>query len=80
MRRLHIALCASLALLLSLFAAADAENVSSSETAAADPKCSTPTVHTTSGLVCGLEVEVTGNRSNGTESISAFLGIPFAQS
>ncbi len=80
MRRLHIALCASLALLLSPFTAPNAEEVSSNETAAADAKCSTPTVHTTSGLVCGLEVAVRGNPSNVTESISAFLGIPFAQS
>ncbi|MCK5713886.1 MAG: hypothetical protein KAI25_14280, partial [Hyphomicrobiaceae bacterium] len=72
MRRLHIVLCASLALLLSPFAAPNAEEASSNETAAADAKCSTPTIHSTSGLVYGLEVAVTGNPSNVTESISAF--------
>lgn len=43
------------------------------------PECMTQPVHTTSGLVCGLEYEVADLEDGQKKDISAFLGVPYAQ-
>ncbi|MGI9404411.1 MAG: carboxylesterase/lipase family protein [Hyphomicrobium sp.] len=80
MCRLLVVFCVFLALPLSPFAVAHAKEASAKATTAAATQCSTPTVHTTSGLVCGLEHEVAGNPVPTAKPISAFLGVPYAQS
>jgi carboxylesterase type B len=80
MCRLFVTLCLLVALSLSPFTAATAEEASSETSAAAATQCSTATIHTTSGLVCGLDQEVAGNPTPTAKSISAFLGVPYAQS
>lgn len=80
MCRLLVALCLLVALSLSPFTAATAEEASSEASAAAATQCSTATIHTSSGLVCGLEQEVARISQGASKSISAFLGIPYAQS
>jgi len=80
MCRLLVAFCLLVTLSLSPFAVAKAEEASSGTGAAAATQCSTPTIHTTSGLVCGLEQEVAGNPTPTSKPISAFLGIPYGQS
>lgn len=77
MRRLFIAFFAPFVVLLSSLSAPNAQESSSNEARA---ECSTATVHTTGGLVCGLELDVAENPSNAAVPISAFLGIPYAQS
>lgn len=77
-RMLLAALCMVLTLSISLFALAHAEEGLSEASSANTARCSTPTIHTTSGLVCGLNV--TGKASGPAKSIGAFLGIPYAQS
>jgi carboxylesterase type B len=77
--RLLIALCGFLLLPLLQFATAIAEELSLKATVSADPQCATPVVHISSGLVCGLQYDVTGDASGSDKTISAFLGIPYAQ-
>ncbi len=80
-RGLTIALSVLLVLLLWQIIPARLEDTPSKATISIPPRadCATKPVHTTSGLVCGLEYEVKEFETGHEKAISAFLSIPYAQ-